>query len=222
MLHTFRRRGRQIADDSRIEHIVYFRNHGLRAGTSLVHPHTQLIGLPVVSHDSRARIEEARRYFDDTGCCCYCAALASELDARSRIIVESMHFVAFIPYASSSPFHTWIVPRRHDPNFLSATDEQLSDLGNVMRRVLRKLYLGLRDPDYNYIIRSAPLRDVNQEYLHWYVTIVPRLSQAAGFELGSGMFINPTVPEESAGFLRSVKEDDENKTLDLLHAHTSV
>jgi UDPglucose--hexose-1-phosphate uridylyltransferase len=204
MMRAFSLRGKSIAQDERIEQIVYFKNHGQRAGTSMVHPHTQLIGLPVVSHDIRARVEEARRFFDDTGLCVYCKVLEDEIRDASRIVVEGKHFVAFIPYASFSPFHTWILPRRHEPSFLNITPEELEDLGNVLRTVIRKMYIGLHDPDYNYIIRSAPLRDLRQEYLHWYLTIVTRTSQSAGFELGSGMFINPTYPEDSAEFLRSV------------------
>jgi UDPglucose--hexose-1-phosphate uridylyltransferase len=208
MLETFRRRGRTIAKDPRIEHILYFKNHGPRAGTTVIHPHTQLIGLPIVPSHIRARAEEARRFFDDTGQCALCHMWADELRDGSRIVVESERFVAFVPYAAFSPFHTWIVPRYHEPSFLKATGTELADLGNVLHRVLRKLYVGLSDPDYNYVIRSAPIRETQQEYLHWYITIVPRLSQSAGFELGSGMYINPTLPEASATFLRSVCEDE--------------
>ncbi len=207
MLELFRDRGRYIAQDSRIEHLIYFENHGLRAGTSMVHPHTQMIGLPMVPNDIRARIEEARRYMDDTGRCVFCKMLEDELQAATRVILQGTHFVAFIPYAPFSPFHMWVVPRRHETSFLDATYVELADLGQLLHRVLRKLYVGLNDPDYNYIIRSAPLRDRSQEFLHWYLTIVPRVSLAAGFELGSGMFINPTLPEESAAFLRSVNEN---------------
>ncbi len=206
MLQLFRTRGNEIAKDSRIEQLIYFKNHGVRAGTSMVHPHTQVIGLPIVPHDIRARTEEARRFMEDTGRCVFCKMLEDELNAANRIIVEGDHFVAFIPYASFSPFHMWIVPRRHEPSFLEVTDLELADLGKLLRHVLRKLYFGLHDPDYNYIVRSAPIRDLSQEYLHWYLTIVPRVSLAAGFELGSGMFINPTLPEESAAFLRGVND----------------
>lgn len=206
MLKTFQERGRQIAEDPRIEQVIYFKNHGASAGTSMLHPHTQLIGLPIVSSDTRTRIEEARRFYDDTGQCVYCKMLADELQNRNRIIVTGDHFIAFIPYAAFSPFHMWVLPRDHEPNYLKVSEEGLMDLGRVLRRVMRKLYFGLRDPDYNYVIRSAPLRDIEEEYLHWYLTIVPRVARTAGFELGSGMFINPTLPEESAAFLQSVDE----------------
>jgi UDPglucose--hexose-1-phosphate uridylyltransferase len=205
-LETFKIRGREMAQDRRIEQIIYFENHGEHAGTSLAHPHTQLIGLPVVPFSIRSRIEEARRYLDDMGCCVFCHMLDDELKDGSRIVAKSKHFVAFILYAAFSPFHLWILPRRHKASFLDATAYELADLGQLLRQVLRRLYVGLRDPDYNYVIRSAPTRDPGYEYLHWYVTVVPRVTQSAGFELGSGMFINTALPEASAAFLRAVNE----------------
>ena len=206
MLEAFRIRGREIAQDTRIEQIIWFKNHGEHAGTSLAHPHTQLIGLPIVPYHIRARAEEARRYFDDAGRCAFCHMLADELKDGHRLVARSKHFVAFVPYAALSPFHIWILPRRHESNFLNASARDLADLGELLRQVLRKLYVGLKDPDFNYVIRSAPLRDPGSEYLHWYVTIVPRVTQSAGFELGSGMFINVALPESSAAFLRAVDE----------------
>ncbi len=204
MLQTFQRRGQAISQDPRIEHIIYFKNHGRRAGTSLEHPHTQLIGLPIVPYNIRVRTEEARRFFDDRGRCVYCTMWKDELEDGRRIVLESERFVAFILYAALSPFHLWIVPRRHEPSFLNATEDELTELGHVLHEVLYKLYAGLNDPDYNYVIRSAPKRDVQQEFLHWYLTVVPRVTRSAGFELGSGMFINTALPEDSAEFLQSV------------------
>ena len=205
LLHAFRQRGRIISYDERMRHITYFKNHGERAGTSLIHPHTQLIALPMVPHSIRDRAESARHHYDDTGRCVFCQMQADEIADGRRVILETKHFLAIIPYAAYSPFHTWIIPRRHESSFLRTTDDELADLGNILHQMLRKLYVGLRDPDFNYVIRSAPLQDDGRNYLHWYVTIVPRVTHSAGFELGSGMFINTTLPEESAAFLRSVE-----------------
>ncbi|MGQ9500596.1 MAG: galactose-1-phosphate uridylyltransferase [Anaerolineae bacterium] len=205
VLQTLQSRCCELAHDPRVEHIICFQNHGEHAGTSLLHPHSQIIALPVVPYEVRMRAEEARRYFDDTGTCVFCQMLHDELQTGERIIAENVSFVAFILYAALSPFHTWIVPRRHEASFLRASSTELADLGDILRRVLRKLYCGLRDPDYNYIIRTAPVRDPGHEYLHWYLTVVPRVTRAAGFELGSGMFINTTLPESAAAFLRSVR-----------------
>lgn len=208
MLRIFQERGQLATQDDRIEHIIYFKNHGQRAGTSLVHPHTQLVGLPVVPYSIRSRVENARRFFDDTGTCVYCQMLQDEYRDGSRLVAESDYFIAFVPYAAFTPFHLWIIPQSHRSDFLDSTPEELEDLSTILRHVLRKLYFGLNDPDYNYVIRTAPIRDAHQEFLHWYMTIVPRVSSTAGFELGSGMFINTTLPEADAKFLRSVKTDD--------------
>jgi len=137
-----------------------------------------------------------------------CDMLHQELADQSRIVMETEHFVAFVPYAAYSPFHMWILPKRHQSSYLMSTETERADLGGVLHHVLAALHQGLNDPDYNYIIRSAPLRDGGGDYLHWYVTVVPRVSQAAGFELASGMFINTALPEESAAFLRTQIRDD--------------
>jgi UDPglucose--hexose-1-phosphate uridylyltransferase len=199
---AFQHRGRRMVRDPHVEHIVYYKNHGPAAGTSLIHPHCQLLGLPMIPRDTRQRIEEARRSVDDTGVCPYCRMLEMELADRERLVAENQLFVAFVPYAANSPFHIWVLPRLHRPSFLKIGDDELASLGGLMREVLGKLYHGLGDPDYNYIIRSAPMRDVDSDYLHWYLSIVPRVTKSAGFELGSGMYINPALPEESAALLR--------------------
>jgi UDPglucose--hexose-1-phosphate uridylyltransferase len=203
-LQAFQLRGRAMRADPRIEQIVYFKNHGATAGASLLHPHTQLLALPVVPYNVRARTEEARRYFDDQGVCVICRMREEEEHAQARVVLESPWFTAFVPYAAFSPFHLWIVPRRHAASFLDATPAEVHDLSVMLRELLRKIYFGLNDPDYNYVIRSAPEQECDSEYLHWYVAIVPRVTRPAGFELGSGMFINPALPEESARFLRTL------------------
>lgn len=207
-LQAFQIRGRQLREDPRIDHTIFFKNHGVRAGSSLVHPHAQIIALPVVPYNIRSRVEEARRFFEDTGACVYCRMLEAELEAGERVVEETAHFVAFLPYAAYSPFHLWIVPKRHHGSFLTSTTVELNDLARLLRRTLRRLYFGLNDPDYNYVLRSAPPSEERFEYMHWYVSVVPRVSRAAGFELGSGMFINSALPEESAAFLRAQDPTD--------------
>jgi UDPglucose--hexose-1-phosphate uridylyltransferase len=207
-LLAFQLRGRAIAADPRVDHVVYFKNHGMSAGASLVHPHAQLLGLPVVPYSVRARIDEARRYLDDTGVCVICRMRDEEEGQSVRMVAATPHFSAFVPYAAFSPFHLWVIPRRHASSFLDATADEVSDLAAVLRELLRKLYFGLNDPDYNYVIRSAPMHEHGADYLHWYIAIVPRVNRVAGFELGSGMFINTSLPEESAAFLRDLSLPD--------------
>ncbi|XZN93758.1 MAG: galactose-1-phosphate uridylyltransferase [Microcoleus sp.] len=204
ILVVYRQRYLEIRKYPHIETIIIFKNHGESAGTSLEHPHSQIAATPVVPSQFRSRIDETIRYFDDTGECLFCRTLEDELAAGERVIFESKHFVAFIPYAALSPFHIWIFPRRHASSFDDITDPEISDLADTLKTVLAKLYYGLNNPDYNYNIRSVPTAEQGTKYFHWYIAIIPRVSKQAGFELGSGMFINTALPEESAGFLRSI------------------
>ena len=188
-----------------IEAITIFRNHGAGAGTSLEHPHSQLIATPIVPPQTRNRIDSATRFFDITGSCVFCYVLEKELSDRKRIVLETEKFVSFLPYAGAAPFLTWIFPRRHMPAFADIDEAEIKELANILRATLAKLYRGLNNPDFNYTIRSIPVNEKGTAYFHWYISIVPRVSQPAGFELGSGIFINSSLPEESAEFLRQVK-----------------
>jgi UDPglucose--hexose-1-phosphate uridylyltransferase len=208
-LVAFQIRGLAFRSDPRIEQVICFKNHGPTAGASLVHPHAQMLALPIVPYSIRARMEEQLRYCDDHGVCAICQMRRDEEQERTRIVLESNCFTAFVPYAAYSPFHIWIVPRRHRASFLDAAPDEVADLAHVLRTSLRKIYFGLNDPDYNYVIRSSPERDRYAEHLHWYLAVVPRVAHTAGFELGSGMYINTALPEESARFLREVTPPDE-------------
>jgi UDPglucose--hexose-1-phosphate uridylyltransferase len=204
ILRCYHDRYREVSDDSRIAHVTIFKNHGAGAGTSLEHPHSQMIATPVISQQVRTRLHEALRHYDEYGECIFCNALAEELQEETRIVLASTHFVALEPFASSSPFATYVYPRRHMASFGDIRPEEISDLAYVLRMVLAKLYHGLDNPDFNYTIRTAPHENRGVIYYHWYLSIIPRLTRVAGFELGSGMFINTVLPEAAADFLRNV------------------
>jgi UDPglucose--hexose-1-phosphate uridylyltransferase len=207
-LRANRQRGITLHSDPRIAQIIYFKNHGISAGASLLHPHTQLLALPVVPHTIEDRIETAKRHYSAHWECVFCRMRAEEEQAGVRMLAQTAHFSAFVPYAALSPFHVWIVPQRHAASFSDTTDLELRDLATVVRDVLKQMYVGLGDPDYNYVIRTAPRRERTAPYLHWYVSIIPRVIRQAGFELGSGMYINTALPEASAEFLRKVNITD--------------
>lgn len=200
-------RGRFIAahNDPRVEHTILFKNHGEDAGVTIEHTHSQLVAVPVVPIQIRDRVQAALHFFDDTGECMLCAMIKREREEKARVIIETDRFLTFVPYAALSPFHTWIFPKRHSAAFSTITDEEVKEIAYHLKVLLSKFYYGLEDPAYNYVIRSGRPQDAGNEYCHWYLSIVPRLTKAAGFELGSGMFINTVVPEKSAEFLRSVR-----------------
>jgi len=205
IIRMYRQRYIAMTHIEGIEAIMIFKNHGPMAGTSLEHPHSQMIATPIVPPQARSRVEKAVHYFDMTGQCVFCKTLEEELKAKKRVIFETDRFVAFLPFAGASPFTIWLFPRRHSAYFAHINDDEVKDLAINLKTVLQKLYYGLDNPDYNFTLRSIPVKERGTEYFHWYITIIPRLTQPAGFELGSGMFINTSLPEEAAEFLRQVK-----------------
>ncbi|MFZ0285129.1 MAG: galactose-1-phosphate uridylyltransferase [Terriglobales bacterium] len=205
VLQVYKARYDALSLDPRIAHVTIFKNHGSDAGASLEHPHSQLIATPVISHQVRERFQQALAHYDEFGECMFCQTLEEELSEQSRIVVASEHFVAMELFASPTPFVTPIYPRRHMASFGDISAVEIADLARVLKTVLAKLYHGLENPDFNFTIRSAPAEYVGVKHFHWYVSVIPRLTRTAGFELGSGMFINTVVPEAAAEFLRNVK-----------------
>jgi len=202
---TYRERFRAALKNPQVALTLVFKNHGEGAGTSLEHPHSQIIGSSVVPANIRHRMDEAEKHYRKNSSCVFCDMREEELKAGVRILADTKDFTAFVLFAALSPFHIWVLPKRHTAGFGEATDEELSGLACVMQDVLKRLNRGLDNPDYNFLIQSTPLDRGETEPFHWYLSLVVRLSKAAGFELGSGMFINTALPEESARFLNSVK-----------------
>ena len=200
---AYRQRYLDLEEDKRVKLIIIFENHGESAGTSLIHPHSQLVGLPLVPASIRHLLEEAMRYYDDHGHCVFCDMVREELRVDKRVIAETEDFVAFHPFASRSPFETWIVPLKHNATFGSITPTDCKKMARMLKSVLGSLDRSLDDPDYNLLIRTAPVKDREEDYYHWHVQILPRLTTPAGFELGSGIFINTVFPEHTADFLKA-------------------
>jgi len=207
VIEAYLRRYHAVLEDPRVEQVTLFKNHGPQAGTSLEHPHSQLIATPIIPSEVRERLETALQFYDDNGRCIFCTTLQDERADGARLVAENQHFIAFLPFAALSPFHLWIFPTRHCASFGCLEEAEVPSLARILRRVLRKLYDGLNDPDYNFVIRTAPQESEQVRYYHWYLSVVPRVTQTAGFELGSGMFINTALPEDSARFLQSATVD---------------
>lgn len=205
VLVQLQRRFNDLLRDRRFHTIVIFKNHGERAGTSLRHPHFQLIATPVVPQTLRIKHRIATEYFDQSGRCLYSVLLEEELSSGRRIICENSEFAAFAPYASHVPFEVWICPKGHNASFGRATATQLASLAGILKTILQKLFCGLDNPDFNLTINTAPRGDEDEDYFLWHLQIMPRLTTTAGFEMGSGMSINAVLPEEAATFLKSVE-----------------
>ena len=203
VLETILQRLRTLAQDPRIRFAAVFRNHGIAAGTSLAHPHSQLIATPITPTNVQEEIEEARRFFDDRVHCVYCYLLKKEHDDGRRIVFETERYTVLCPYASRFPFEMMILPRNHQSSVMEDTRvENIPFLAEVIRKALALLHFTANDPDYNMVLHTAPLRDPCLDYFHWHLEILPRLTTAAGFELGTGIYITTAIPEETAQYLR--------------------
>jgi UDPglucose--hexose-1-phosphate uridylyltransferase len=205
VLKLYRARMRELYADPRVEHVIIFKNHGEAAGSTLDHPHSQIVGTPIVPGRVRERLEEALRQHGEVGECLYCHSMREELAAEVRIVEQTPSFVAFVPYAAVSPYHVQIMPRRHGAYFGAIDDTELFGLAEVLQHTLRRIYNGLGNPHFNFVIRSLSPPEAGVRYYHWYLSITVRVTRLAGFELGTGMFINTARPEESAKLLRETE-----------------
>ncbi len=203
VLETYHQRYLELMTAHENMMIIIFRNHGKKAGASLKHPHSQIIMTGIVPQHIRLREREAQRYYDQWARCLYCDMLYFELHTETRIITENHSFVCFVPFAAEVPFEMWIIPKEHQADFGSISSRQKADLALILKDALGRLYRKLNNPDYNYVINTAARYKAEEPQVHWYLQIRPRLTTPAGFEIGSGMNINPSIPELDAKFLRS-------------------
>jgi len=203
VVRAYVHRYRALASADDIRYILIFRNHGRDAGASLEHPHSQIAGVPLVPPVVLEEIAGARQHQETTGRCVFCDMVRQELDASARMVLETREFVALEPYASKMPFETWVLPKAHTPSFHELDPSRHHELAGVLVDVLGAISRGLHDPPYNYILHTAPPRERCDGFYHWHIEIFPKLTVAAGFEFGMGVYINITTPETAAEFLRN-------------------
>jgi UDPglucose--hexose-1-phosphate uridylyltransferase len=208
VLWAFRSRLQELRQDRRLQSGLIFKNYGAAAGATLQHPHSQLIALPIVPKSLREELEGSGRYYREHGRCLFCDLVVQEVRLECRVIVENAAFIALAPFASRFPFEMWILPRRHAASFETGCGEAYGLLAMVLQKVLYRAYHLLNDPAYNLVLHSAPWRNADEGSYHWHLEIIPRLTGVAGFEWGTGFFINSITPEAAARALRGVSEGE--------------
>jgi UDPglucose--hexose-1-phosphate uridylyltransferase len=206
VLWAYRERVLDLKKDRRFKSVIIFKNHGAAAGASLHHSHSQVIALPVVPKRVIEEMAGCREYFRFRDRCLLCDIIVQEMEQKVRIVEENSEFLACAPYAPRFPFETWIIPKRHQCAYEMIERDQARSLSAIFRRTLRRLNLALENPPFNFIIHSAAFEERAAEFFHWHIEIMPKLTKVAGFEWGSGFYINPTPPEESAKYLRELAE----------------
>ena len=206
VLETWRQRMVDLQKHIRFEYVSVFKNHGEAAGASLEHPHSQLIATPIVPMMVEQELEGALRHFRMKKRCIWCDIIRQETQGRARgigrLILAEGGLVALCPYAPRFPFETWILPDTHHSSYEDPEGADLGALARVLGQVLRRMNQVLGHPAWNLSLHSAPLKTPTLDHFHWHLEIIPKLTQVAGFEWGTGFFINPTPPEEAARYLR--------------------
>ncbi len=207
VLVAYRERLVDLHRDRRFRYVLIFKNHGVRAGATLEHTHTQLIATPIIPLMLQDELEGAQRYFELKERCVFCDIVQQETadnDGR-RVVTMNDRFIALAPFAPRFPFETWILPRRHDAAYQAVEDEsEFLELAGILRDVLQRLNRALDRPPFNFVIHTSPVSEGDLEYFHWHIEIMPKLTLVAGFEMGSGFYINPTPPEDAAQYLREI------------------
>ncbi|MCL4425467.1 MAG: galactose-1-phosphate uridylyltransferase [Firmicutes bacterium] len=209
VLSALKERFANLSRDRRLRYVQIFKNHGGVAGASLEHPHFQIIATPLIPAETETELKNAYDYYHEHGECLFCRMMGAELGEARRILRADDSFVTFNPYGSRFPFETWILPRHHNSSFGSISEKEVRDLALAVQDALGRLDEVLTDPPYNLILHTAPLDLEAREYYHWHIEVLPRLTIVAGFEWGTGFFINPTPPEDAARFLQEVKNPEE-------------
>lgn len=205
VLWAFRERIVDLKRDTRFRFILVFKNAGAAAGATLEHSHSQLIALPIVPDFVREELEGARRHYESKERCVYCDIIRQEVAADRRVVQENAEIVALSPYAPRFPFETWLLPRQHGARFEDAPRHVYESLARMLKAVLQRMNRALEHPAYNLVIHSAPFSEPRGDFYHWHVEVLPKLARQAGFEAGTGFYINPTSPEEATRVLRAVK-----------------
>jgi UDPglucose--hexose-1-phosphate uridylyltransferase len=205
VLLAYRERIIDLRRDRRLRYVLVFKNHGVSAGASLEHSHSQIIALPIVPKRVVEEIEGAKNYFNYKDRCVFCDIIRQELQRGHRVITENKSFLSIAPFASRFPFETWVLPKTHQSSFEHMDFPQYEQAAQILSDTLRRMNHVLTDPPYNLVIHTSSFPEVDGEHYHWHFEIMPKLTKVAGFEWGTGFYINPTPPEEAAEYMREAK-----------------
>jgi UDPglucose--hexose-1-phosphate uridylyltransferase len=211
VLWAYRERMLDLKKDKRFRFILIFKNHGETAGASLEHTHSQLIALPIVPMRVREEVDNSKRYYQEKERCIFCDIIRQEVETGTRVITENDRFIALAPYAPRFPFEVWLLPKQHGSAFENNPSPVFASLARALRDNLMRLDAVLDQPAYNFMIHTSPIGEEVNEYYHWHIEIMPKLTKVAGFEWGTGFYMCPMPPEESAWFLREAQVGADKK-----------
>ncbi len=211
IIDTYLERQKELAAEPEINYVSIFRNKGKRAGASLAHPHSQILATTFVPRIPETEYGQTDSFNRQTGDCFYCRLVEAEQQEAERVILENTGFIAISPFWARTPFETHIIPKKHESDVSRVSRAGVSEFAEALKGTLTALRAELGNFPYNYSIHTAPVAELERyghlkESYHWHLEIFPRLTTPAGFEWGSGNFINIVSPEDAAKRLRASLE----------------
>jgi UDPglucose--hexose-1-phosphate uridylyltransferase len=212
VIRLYRDRISDLSKDLRLRYTLISKNSLFDPWMTFSHPVSSLVATPIIPKKIKDELGNAKQYYDYKDRCIFCDILREEMKVGNRVVIETKNFLCFCPYASSFPFESWIVPKKHNCDFQEISREEIEDMGFVLMSTLKKLRAVFQgETPLSYFLHTAPNRVPRRNHwhtlgddYHWHLEIVPRLIRRSGFELGSGLFILTTSPEKAAKFLREV------------------
>jgi UDPglucose--hexose-1-phosphate uridylyltransferase len=205
VLLAYRDRILDLKNDKRFRYALIFKNHGDAAGASLEHPHSQLIALPIVPKRVLEEVDGAKHYYREKERCIFCDIIRQERESKVRVISENDQFISLAPYAPRFPFEFWIMPKQHSSSFENNQSSVYRSLAGILKDNLSRMESVLDHPANNFMLHTSPVGEESNNHYHWHIEVIPKLTKVAGFEWGTGFYICPTPPEESAKFMREAR-----------------
>jgi len=207
VFQAFRARIQDLERDPRFRYVLVFKNFGRAAGASLEHSHSQIVALPILPRMIVSELQGSLEYYNYKERCIFCDIIRQEIQQKVRVVCQNELFITMTPFAPRTPFEMWVLPKQHDSGYHNQSDQQLAALADIFSETLRRLDACIPGVPYNFVLHTQPLRSESMKHFHWHFEIVPKVTSIAGFEWGSGFYINPMPPEEAAQYLRESLED---------------
>ena len=201
---SFRERLVDLSRDYRFKYVMVFKNYGRAAGASLEHSHSQLVAMPILPRMIVSELAGSLSYYRYKERCIFCDIIRQETKQEIRVVCQNDHFLCITPYAPRSPFEMWILPKDHSSSYIEQDTRSFQALTAIFTESMLRLDHCIPNVPYNFVLHTSPLRSEPLEHYHWHFEIMPKLTKIAGFEWGTGFYINPTPPEEAAKYLRKL------------------
>jgi len=202
ILQAYRERLKDLEKDRRFQQFLILKNY---PGVFNRHPHSHIMAMPVIPRRIDEEIYGTLDYYQRKERCIFCDIIKEEISMKKRVILETVHFVVFSPFASRYPFETWIVPKKHAPDFHHIQEEGIEDLAAAIQSLFLRFHKLLSDPPCSLAFHTSPVQSrFHRSEYHWHIETRLRIGLREGFEWGTGFFVNPTPPENAAAFLREM------------------